>query len=161
MIYWELLKKFWPFALALVLFAGGYGYGHHNDHKAMQAKLDALQHDYDQFQAEVQAKGEAAQKAADEANKANQLAKEKADNDYQTALARLSDDNRKLRDKERARGSYVPEAAPTSRKPDQACFDRAQLESAIGQLVAGFQAIADQGSEDRLELNNARIWAQK
>jgi hypothetical protein len=111
------------------------------------------------FKAQVAAEGRAAQAAAD-ATKAKDIArKEASDASYRKALVVLGADIERMR-RARASANPVPATPPDSKCPDGwACFDRAELESAIRRLDAGVSGIVAEGDSVRLRLDTAIRWA--
>ncbi len=124
-------------------------------------RLDKVRAEYAAFVAETRAAGEAAQKAVAMKEAADQQRKEQADRENSTTIAGLRADIKRLRHDNDAARSPVPPAAPGARRPDLACFDRAELESALRGFLAEARAIADQGSEAIVNLNTAKAWAQR
>lgn len=125
--------------------------------KVQTSRLDACKDEYSQFVAEVKAKGEAAQKAAQEQELKDKKAKEKADHENAVNRKRIADLTKRLR--ERPAGSGVPAAPAGSRRPDLACFDRAEFERAYGTLVARLRELADEGTAATIDLDTAKEWA--
>jgi len=104
--------------------------------------------------------GDAAQQVANARILSEQQAKRKADDENKLTLTALRADNKRLRS-DRARSNFVPPAGAEARRPNLACFDRAELESAIQLLDGRVSPIVDQGSEAVVNLNTAKTWAQK
>lgn len=127
--------------------------------KVQSARLDAAKAEYAAFVAQTKAAGEAAQKAADARAKQDKLNKERSDAEIKKLHAANVSLANSLRDA-RARGHYVPRAAPGARDPDLACFSRAELESAIGRLDAGLSAIALTGDQAVTAIESLREWAR-
>ncbi len=121
-------------------------------------RLDAVQSKFDGFVATVKAEGEAAQKLSTAQEKKDKLNKEQTDAETKRTLAALRADNKRLRDA-RAVGSYVPSAASSTSDPDRACFDRAQLESAVRLLDSEVSGLVEQGSEAVIKLDIVKAWA--
>ena len=126
--------------------------------KIQTGRLDGCKADAAAFQATVRAEGLAAENAARIADLAHQKAKEQADATAKKLLADNAVLGKRLRDA-RASSGYVPPAAASARSPDTACFDRTELERAIGSLDAGVQSLVSQGDEARLKLSTAAEWA--
>jgi len=165
MIYWELLKRFWPYVLGVALFISGYSYGHHAAAVAGKADLKDLQHGYDQFVANTKAQGEAAQKASDERTAKDKLDKEKADESYKTDLDRLTADNDRLRNQaSRPVSSFLSAPQANSLRPDLTCYDRAEFDATLQQYVRqsriGTTELLAEGDKATLDLNSSRQWAQ-
>lgn len=159
-MYWELIRRLWPLAFGLALFASGYLVGYRHDHKAMQAKLDALQTDYDHFQTEVRVQGEIAQKAADETRLKDRKAKEDSDNALKTDIDRLTAERDRLRDKDRRRPNILPAPTASASDPAYAKINRSEYELAYRHLVDGLRAVGSESSEGIAGLDSARDWAQ-
>lgn len=121
-------------------------------------RLDAVQAEYDGFVATTKAQGEASKKLADATAAEDKRKKESSDHDYQTTIARLDADVKRMRNA-RAGSRFVPAAPASSRRVDLACFDRAELERTIRDFDTAIQGLIDQGSADAVGLNVARRWA--
>lgn len=146
-----------PWALA-ALFALGLAFGGSGAWWVQGQRLDALQAEYDGFVATTKAQGEAAKKLADAKAAEDKRNKESSDHEYQTTIARLDADVKRMRD-DRAGSRFVPAAPAGSRRVDLACFDRAELERTIRDFDSAIQGLVDQGSADAVGLNVARSWA--
>ncbi len=126
------------------------------------SRLDALRKEYAEFKGGVEALGRAAQQAAADKEKFDKLRKEAADAQNAAALATLTrtiDELRRNRD--RARGSIVPEAPRASNRPDLACFDRPLLESALRDYRSRIRGLVDEGTAGAVNLDTAKSWAQQ
>ena len=121
-------------------------------------RLDAVQAKYDGFVATTKAQGEAAKKLADAQTAEDKRKKESSDHEYETTIASLRADVKRMRD-DRARSRFVPAAPAGSRSVDLACFDRAELERTLRDFDTAIQGLVDQGSADAVGLNVARRWA--
>ena len=142
-----------PWALA-ALFALGLAFGGSGAWWVQGLRLDALQ----AFVATTKAQGEAAKKLADATAAEDKRKKESSDHEYQTTIASLRADVKRMRDA-RAGSRFVPAAPAGSRRVDLACFDRAELERTIRDFDTAIQGLVDQGSADAVGLNVARSWA--
>jgi len=127
--------------------------------KVQSARLDSLRAEYAAFVADVKAKGDAAQKAADEREAQDKRNKERSDAEIKKLHAANVSLSVSLRDA-RSRGGYLPRASPGARDPDLACFSRAELESAIGRLDAGLSGIALQGDQAITAIEALKVWNQ-
>lgn len=131
-------------------------------HRHDKIDYDALKTQYDQFMGGIKAIGKAAQDRAAAQQKADLAKKEQADaENARTHAADAVTIASLRRQRDSARGSNVPAAAPGSSRPDLACFDRAALESALGGLLAEIRGLADEGTAATVDLNTAREWAKK
>ena len=135
------------FALGLSSGAGGAWW-------VQGLRLDAVQ----AVVATTKAQGEAAKKLADATAAEDKRKKESSDHEYQTTIASLRADVKRMRDA-RAGSRFVPAAPAGSRRVDLACFDRAELERTIRDFDTAIQGLVDQGSADAVGLNVARSWA--
>lgn len=142
-----------PWALA-ALFALGLAFGAGGAWWVQGLRLDAVQ----AFVATTKAEGEAAQTLADAKAAEDKRNKESSDHEYQTTIASLRADVKRMRDA-RAGSRFVPAAPAGSRRVDLACFDRAELERTIRDFDTAIQGLVDQGSADAVGLNVARSWA--
>lgn len=136
----------------VVLAASLVAYGHHLGYQGEHDKFVA-------FKAQVKVLGEAAQKAAIKQVAADKVKKENADHENQITIAGLRTDVKRMRDS-RASSHYVPSTTSSTQRPDLACFDRAELESAIRIFDLGVQGLVDKGSEATINLNTAKAWAK-
>lgn len=146
------------FAAGLVSGAGPAWYVQGLRVTAAKSERDKVQSKYDGFVATTKAQGEAAKKEAEAEAKADRQLKESSDREYQTAIASLRADVKRMRD-DRARASFVPAAPAGSRSPDLACFDRADLDGALRRLDAGISGLIGEGDADAVGLNVGRRWA--
>ena len=121
-------------------------------------RLDAVQARFDGFVATTKAEGEAAKKIADAQAAEDKRKKESSDHEYQTTIAGLAADVKRMRD-DRARSHYVPAAPAGSRSVGLACFDRAELERTLQQFDEAVTGLIAEGDADAVGLNVARSWA--
>ena len=146
-----------PWAL-VALFALGLSSGAGGAWWVQGLRLDAVKAEYAGFVATTKAQGEAAKKLADATAAEDKRKKESSDHEYQTTIASLRADVKRMRDA-RAGSRFVPAAPAGSRRVDLACFDRAELERTIRDFDTAIQGLVDQGSADAVGLNVARRWA--
>ena len=118
------------------------------------ARLDSVRAQITQMTATAKASEQRAEQI--EANYKRE--KEISDHEYETAIAALRADVVRLRNS-RARTVYVPAAPDASRRPDLACFDRAELESALRRFDDGVSGLTQEGDENAVRLNAARAWS--
>ena len=104
-----------PWALA-TLFALGLAFGGSGAWWVQGLRLDAVQAEYDGFVAATKAQGEAAKKLADATAAEDKRKKESSDHEYETTIASLRADVKRMRD-DRARSRFVPAAPAGSRNP--------------------------------------------
>ena len=142
-----------PWAL-VALFALGLSSGAGGAWWVQGLRLDAVK----AVVATTKAQGEAAKKLADATAAEDKRNKESSDHEYQTTIASLRADVKRMRDA-RAGSRFVPAAPAGSRRVDLACFDRAELERTIRDFDTAIQGLVDQGSADAVGLNVARSWA--
>lgn len=121
-------------------------------------RLDALRAEYDSFVGVTRALGESAAKVAAVKAEADKKRKEISDATYQDSIARLTADNKRLRDA-RAGSSIVPAGPHPAGRVDLACFDRAELERALQYHDAAVSGLLGEGDADALALRVARQWA--
>lgn len=125
----------------------------------MKGRHDVQVH-FDEFKATVKAVGEAQEARTRERITQDKQRKVKADEDNRRALDVFRAGIERLR-RERAGGGQLPPAPADSGRPDLACYDRAELQRAYGKLVADVRRVADQCSEEAVNLNTAKSWAQQ
>ena len=121
-------------------------------------RLDAVQAKYDGFVATTKAQGEAAKKLADAQAAEDKRKKESSDHEYETTIASLRADVKRMRD-DRARSRFVPAAPAGSRSVGLACFDRADLERTLQQFDEAVTGLIAEGDADAVGLNAGRRWA--
>ncbi len=146
-----------PWAL-VAIFALGLAFGGSGAWWLQGLRLDAVQAEYDGFVATTKAQGEAAKKLADATAAEDKRKKESSDHEYQTTIARLDADVKRMRD-DRARSRFVPAAPAGSRSVGLACFDRAELEHALQRFDDGISGLIAEGDAGTVGLNVARSWA--
>ncbi len=122
-------------------------------------RLEAVSAGYRAFVSTTAALGDAAKKAAVRQAALDQSKKEQADHENQIVVAALHADIERLRNT-RAAGGFVPATASTTGRPELACFDRSELESAIRVFDRGVQGLVDEGSEATVNLDTAKRWAR-
>lgn len=121
-------------------------------------RLDAVQAKYDGFVATTKAEGEAATKLAEATAAEDKRKKESSDHEYETTIASLRADVKRMRD-DRARSRFVPAAPAGSRSVGLACFDRAELERTLQQFDEAVTGLIAEGDAGAVGLNVARSWA--
>ena len=146
-----------PWALA-TLFALGLSSGAGGAWLVQGLRLDAVKAEYAGFVATAKAQGEAAKKLADATSAEDKRKKERSDHEYQTPIASLRADVKRMRD-DRARSRFVPAAPAGSRSVGLACFDRAELEQALQRFDDGISGLIAEGDAGAVGLNVARSWA--
>lgn len=122
-------------------------------------RLDAVKQEYAAFQANVKALGEVADKQARAKEKADIATKEKIDADHKKTVATLLAESRRVRDFNSSRGGLSGIPASPSR-PDLACFDRAELDTAIRLYQSDLLGIAEKGAQATLDLNTGKDWVK-
>jgi hypothetical protein len=83
-------------------------------------------------------------------------AKERSDENYRRNISRLSADLKRLRD---SRPSIVPAAPAGAPRPELACFDRAELVTALRTYREGVIGLLGEGAAAVEGLDEARVWA--
>lgn len=144
--------------LALGSFALGLASGAGGAWTVQGLRLDAVKAEFDGFVTTTKAQGEIAENLAKAKEAEHKREKEIADHEYQTTIASLRADVKRMRDA-RAGSRFVPAAPAGSRRVDLACFDRAELERTLRDFDSAIQGLVDQGSADAVGLNVARSWA--
>lgn len=145
--------------IALGAFVAGVVTGGGAAWKVQGWRLDAVKAEFKGFVDTTKALGEAAQKVSDATKAADQKRQEQANEENKRTTDALRADIKRLRNA-RTSGNFVPPAAPGARRPDLACFDRAELESAIRIFDLEIQGLVDQGSEATVNLDTAKLWAK-
>lgn len=122
-------------------------------------RLDKERDKYNTLETNVKSAGQVANVVNKAKTDADLQLKKAADRDYQTSIARLNSDVKRLRDARSSR-SYLPAAPAGSRSPALACFDRSELEQSIKQLDAGLSGLTEEGDAATIAINSLRGWAQ-
>lgn len=131
--------------------------------KVQTSRLEAVKAEYAGFVAQVNAVGEAAEKAAKLKEAEDRKRKEDADAQLTRSrreLAALGDAYRSLRDA-RSRSGFLSPAAPGAADPGRACLDRAELERTLERIDAVGAGIAQEGDQARIGLDSVKAWARK
>ena len=138
-----------PWAVAGLIALGAGGYVVHCEH---------VKKDRAEFISKLEQ--QAADQQRENENRADRerKAKEQADAKSKREIGNLHRTIERLRD-ERARASSVPAAPAASSRPDLACFDRAELDRAVGNLEAGVEGLIGEGTAAAIDLDVAKIWA--
>ncbi len=144
--------------LALAAFTAGLVSGAGPAWYVQGLRLDAVQSAFDGFVSTTKAQGEAAKKEADATAAEDKRKKESSDHEYETTIASLNADIKRMRDA-RAGSHIVPAAPAGSRSVGLACFDRAELEQALQRFDDGISGIIAEGDAGAVGLNVARSWA--
>lgn len=144
--------------LLLAAFVAGLASGAGPAWYVQGLRLDALQSAFDGFVSTTKAQGEAAKKEAEAKVKSDRQLKESSDHEYETTIASLRADVKRMRD-DRARSRFVPAAPADSRSIGLACFDRAELERTLQQFDEAVTGLIAEGDADAVGLNVARSWA--
>ena len=144
--------------IALGAFVLGAASGGGAAWKVQGWRIDKVQADFDKFVGETRVLGEAAKKEKADKEASDKRNKELTDAENKRTIDGLRTTVSKLRNA-RAGSGFVPGAASPTGRPDRACFDRAELESAIRGLDQEVQGFVDKGSEAVVNLNSAKIWA--
>lgn len=126
--------------------------------KVQTSRLASKTAQYDQYKGGVEALGRAAQIAAAKANLAAMKNKERVDEETKRVAAVAAGDARRLRDSVAGR-SAVPGPGPGTERPDLACFDRTELDAAVGDFQREAAEIAIEGAAAVTGLNLAKSWA--
>jgi hypothetical protein len=142
-------------ALVSALTVGYFGWRTH-ERSIGRAEVQAT---FNDFIANVKAQGEAAEKLAKDKEATDKRIKENIDHEYETTIAGLVADNKRLR-KIRSGRRAVPPAPPGSRNPDLACFDRSDLERTLQQLDDGVSSLIGEGDTNTAGLSVAREWVK-
>jgi hypothetical protein len=128
--------------------------------KVQSSRLEACKQDSAAFRADVQAKGEAAQREAAVKNAENAKRKEKSDAERKRLIIANNGLADRLRDN--AARSSLPETRTVTGIPDgTACYNLGILDNAIRAFTTGTAAIATEGQLAADELANAREWARR
>ncbi len=124
------------------------------------ARLDTCKAEHAKFVAEVKAVGDAQNAATKIKDAENKTKMEKANAENARTKSALTIALNSVRNT-RPSGSFVPAASPGAKRPDLACYDRAEYSGATGKLVEGLRGLADEGTAAAVDLNSAKMWAQE
>ena len=138
-------------ASLLIAIGGIYLFGYIKGHTSAEV-------DFATFRAKVATLGEEQERRTAEIIKAQNARKDASDASYKTRLAALNADISELRNR---RTSDLPSTPSGSRCPDGwACFDRAELQSALQRFDGEVSGIVAEGDQVRLRLSTAIEWAR-
>lgn len=128
--------------------------------KIKSSQLDACRAEYTAFRTETKRLGEAQDKANREKESRDRKEKETTDARHKATVAGLNRELERVRDLH-ARSSLTPQASATTRRPDLACFDRAEFARALSVFEGEVEAIVGEGAARAIELDLAKEWAQR
>jgi len=137
---------------ALLAFAGVSAYAY-----VQTQRLASCKAEFAAFQADVKAKGEAAQRESARIDSENAKRKEKSDAERKRLIIANNGLADRLRDN--AARSSLPETAGNTGIPETACFRRADLDAAIQRFTTGIAGIVTQGDAAVTDLDLAKRWA--
>jgi hypothetical protein len=83
--------------------------------------------------------------------------KERSDENYQRDIRRLAADVKRLRD---ARPSFVPSGGSSSGGAERACFDRADIDTALQRYRDGIIGLLGEGAAAVEGLDEAKAWVR-
>ena len=115
---------------------------------------------YDSFVAQTKALGDVQNekvKAADQLHAS--IVKEK-DHENSALHDKLSTTSKRVRDTN-TRGSLVPQNPAGSASPNLACFDRAELDSALREFSRATSELAIEGESATIDLDTGKKWIQE
>ena len=125
-------------------------------------RMEAVQSRLDVFVANVTVAGVQAEAKVKETVLMDKRRKEKTDALHTNTIAALAADVIRLRDeRDRARSDLLPALAPDAKRPGVIAFDRAELERAVSDFVAGAGDLVEEGDRHRVDLDAAKIWGQR
>ena len=122
-------------------------------------RLDAVKAEYAAFVTKVKAVGDAQNAATKLKDAENKTRMEKANAENARTKSALAVALNSLRNT-RPSSSFVPAAPAGAKRPDLACYDRAEYSRATGKLVEGLRGFADECTAATVDLNTAKDWAK-
>lgn len=137
---------------ALVVIGGASLFGY-----VQTQRLASCRQEFQAFQAQVKAIGDAAEIAARKQEASDKAKKEKIDRENIQLRRNNAILAQRMRDN--AGRSVLPAAAPGSGRPDAACFQRTLLDDALRKFTQGTAGIAIDGDAAVTDLDSARKWA--
>jgi hypothetical protein len=124
------------------------------------SRLDTVKREYAAFQAQVKAAGEIAEQKARAKEKADLAIKRNLDNENKLLRNNLALESKRLRELNSS-SSTVSQLPVATVRPDLACFDRAELDSAIRLYQSDLLGIAEKGAQATLDLDTAKSWVRE
>lgn len=110
------------------------------------------------FENAVEQAGKEAEARSAATDESNRLAKKASDHEYETRIATLRTESKRLLES-RSGSGYVPtETGTTAGSGDLVCFDREKLNAAIGRLDAGLSGIVEESDGQKERLNSVKSW---
>jgi len=148
-----ILPWWWRWALLAALCAASAGFGYvkgldHNSDKiaSLQGQIEA-----------ATAIGLQAEKRTEAINKKTAEIKKEVDHENTATHTADHADSARMRNI-RASGSFVPIRSGTSGSPEETCFDRGKLESAIQRFDDGASRVVGKGEDAVIDLNTGKEW---
>lgn len=117
--------------------------------KVQSSRLESCKAEHKAFVSSVE-------RLAKEQKLTNKVKKQKADDELKKLKSVNSDLSKRVRDN--ANSSFV-QPSTTTGKPDLACFSRAELDAALQRFTGRTAELIVEGTENTLNLDNAKQWA--
>lgn len=134
-----------------------WGHGYFTGADSQKSSTASVQAQFDAVKAQTEAAGRQAEAVAKSKESAARQLKEQADAENTRTLADLRTRLELLRHANSG-ASIVPAAPPGASRPDLACYDRAELQRALGDFLEDARRIVDEGSSAAIDLNTAKEW---
>ncbi len=131
--------------------------------KVQSSRLASVKQEYAAFQATTKALGDA-QIAKNKLKDAEDKALKEQLNAKNQEVKRLSADNLRRMRESSSSSSELPAVPAGSKRPDLACFDRAEYQREDGivtaKLLAGARSLADEGTTCAIDLDTGKDWVK-
>ena len=148
------LLLFWkPIAIAVVI--GGLSVSLW----VQNTRLASCKREFEVFKAEVKVLGDAQNAKTKLKDAENREIMEKANAENLRTKSALTIALNSLRSNPNS--GRLPEAPASSKRPDLACFDRAEYQRAYGEFVKEIRGLADEGTESAIDLQTAKSWVRE
>ena len=121
-------------------------------------RLTAAKNEHKAFVAQTKAIGDVAEIKARQKDADLKRLKETVDHETKLNNSKLDDAARRLRDVN-TRRSFVPTTSADSKRPDLACFDRTDFDTATRELARSVSEITIEGEQATIGLDSAKVWA--
>ena len=129
--------------------------------KIVRDDRDAIKHDFEQFKGVTKAIGQIYKDKAKRIEAEYKALTKRTDDAHKKDTADLRADADRLRKQLNSGGGGLSGIPANPQRPDLACFERSQLDSAIRQYQSDLLGIAQKGAQATLDLDTAKSWVRE
>lgn len=128
--------------------------------KVQTARLDAVKDEYERFKGVTEAIGKIYKDKAKAKEAEYKAITKRTDDAHKKDTAYLRTDADRLRQQLNSGSGGLSGIPANPQRPDLACFERSQLDSAIRQYQSDLLGIAQKGAQATLDLDTAKSWVR-